>query len=362
MTGWLDAVLSARRGCALVTLAAARGSTPREAGTKMAVGEDFVAGSIGGGHLEYRSIAIARELLAVPALASPRLQRFPLGASLGQCCGGVATVLIERVDAATDGCLRALAQHLAAATPAVLATVVEGAAPGKLVVTATGIAGAIPDATLETAAVTEARALLATAAADPRLFAPPRAGAASPLLLLEPQRDSTFPVIVFGAGHVGRALVATLSRLRTRIVWVDARAEAFPAAVPINVTVEVTDAPEAIVAAAPPGAHFLVLTHSHDLDFGLTEGILERGDFAYLGLIGSTAKRNSFERRLAQRGVAESLYRRVTCPIGIPGIAGKDPEAIAIAVAAELLRLRSRAATAATGEPRSPRSSLARPA
>ena len=100
-----------------------------------------------------------------------------------------------------------------------------------------------------------------------------------------------------------------------------------------------------------------MLTHSHDLDFALTERILRREDFGYLGLIGSTTKRKTFERRLAQRGVAERLRGRVTCPIGIPGITGKEPAEIAIAVAAELLQLR---ATLARAELRSPRSAMRR--
>ena len=94
----------------------------------------------------------------------------------------------------------------------------------------------------------------------------------------------------------------------------------------------------------PAGAYFLVMTHSHPQDEALAERILAREDFAYFGLIGSASKRRQFERRLEARGTPRSRLAAMTCPIGIAGIAGKEPEVIAIAVAAELLQVRSRAA------------------
>lgn len=113
----------------------------------------------------------------------------------------------------------------------------------------------------------------------------------------------------------------------------------------------VTDTPEAEVATVPAGAYFLVMTHSHPQDEALAERILARGDFAYFGLIGSASKRRQFERRLEARGTPRSRLAKMTCPIGIAGIAGKEPGVIAIAVAAELLQVRSQRAlnAAATG-------------
>jgi xanthine dehydrogenase accessory factor len=102
-----------------------------------------------------------------------------------------------------------------------------------------------------------------------------------------------------------------------------------------------THAPEAEVAAAPAGAYFLAMTHSHPQDEALAERILARGDFAYFGLIGSASKRRQFERRLEARGISRPRRAAMTCPIGIAGIAGKEPAVIAIAVAAELLQVRS---------------------
>jgi xanthine/CO dehydrogenase XdhC/CoxF family maturation factor len=108
--------------------------------------------------------------------------------------------------------------------------------------------------------------------------------------------------------------------------------------VPANVEVVATDVPEAEVDAAPADAFFLVMTHSHALDEALTQRILQRADFAYFGLIGSTSKRHQFERRLLARGFQPAQLAAITCPIGIDGIENKHPSAIAIAVAAELLQ------------------------
>jgi xanthine dehydrogenase accessory factor len=159
-------------------------------------------------------------------------------------------------------------------------------------------------------------------------------------------RVPDFSIVLFGAGHVGRAVVRTLAHIDCRIQWIDTRDEAFPAAIPENVVCVTTDTPEAEVALAPAGAYFLVMTHSHPQDEALAERILARDDFAYFGLIGSVSKRRQFERRLEARGVPPARLAAMTCPIGIDGIAGKEPEVIAIAVAAELLQVRSGAMAA----------------
>ncbi|MEO8738336.1 MAG: xanthine dehydrogenase accessory protein XdhC [Casimicrobiaceae bacterium] len=362
MTDWLRVLATLRdrdARCVVVTIAAVKGSVPREAGTKMIVADDAVTGTIGGGHLEYKAIEMARAMLSDDAVPR-RAQRFPLGASLGQCCGGVATLLLETIAPARDAWVAALIAHDLAATPCVTVSVADGAVAGKLVVDNERVVGGLDDAALNATAAAAARGMLAGAETAPRLFVAADAvarGIAAPLLLLEPVRPRDFRIVVFGAGHVGRALVAALSRLHAHIDWVDSRAEEFPAHLPDNVDVEVTDTPECVIDDARGGSYFLVLTHSHDLDYVLTERILRRGDFVYLGLIGSKTKHNTFERRLTQRGVSEALRERVTCPIGIPGITGKEPAEIAIAVAAELLLLRATTASAAL---RSPRSALRR--
>ncbi|NKJ48555.1 xanthine dehydrogenase accessory protein XdhC [Burkholderia sp. SG-MS1] len=149
-------------------------------------------------------------------------------------------------------------------------------------------------------------------------------------------------IVLFGAGHVGHALVRLLGSLPCLVRWVDERDELFPDETPANVQIEATDTPDAVVDAAPPGAYFLVMTHNHALDFSLAARIMRRRDFTYFGMIGSQTKRVKFERRLLERGVEADRLAEMTCPIGVHGIVDKAPPAIAVAVCAELLQIRTR--------------------
>jgi xanthine dehydrogenase accessory factor len=157
-------------------------------------------------------------------------------------------------------------------------------------------------------------------------------------------------IVLFGAGHVGHAVIRLLGQLPCVIQWVDERDELFPDEVPANVQIEPTDTPDAIVDAAPAGAYFIVMTHNHALDFSLAARIMRRRDFTYFGMIGSKTKRVKFERRLIERGVDPERLEEMTCPIGVPGIVDKAPHSIAVAVCAELLQIRTRrcAVSAAT--------------
>ncbi|MGF1611642.1 MAG: xanthine dehydrogenase accessory protein XdhC, partial [Kiloniellales bacterium] len=159
--------------------------------------------------------------------------------------------------------------------------------------------------------------------------------AAEPLqeeLAGEPQ-----PLWLFGAGHVGRAIVRALAPLPFAVCWVDGRPGIFPHETPDNATVEPCDPPWQAVARAPSGAFFLTMTHKHESDYAVCEAVLRRGDAAYLGMIGSDAKRERGLRWLADKGLSAAQIARVTCPIGLPGIEGKEPAVIAAAVAADLL-------------------------
>jgi xanthine dehydrogenase accessory factor len=161
-----------------------------------------------------------------------------------------------------------------------------------------------------------------------------------------------FHLQLYGAGHVGRAIVRLLEGIHCRVTWIDERDSEFPAEPsPSHIQRLCVEPVEAEVAQAPPGMFYLVLTHSHDLDLRITEAILRRGDFAYLGLIGSQTKRARFVHRFEQRGIAAATLARLTCPIGLPGIAGKEPEVIAVAVVAQLLALSSHAVGAPLTHP-----------
>jgi xanthine dehydrogenase accessory factor len=153
--------------------------------------------------------------------------------------------------------------------------------------------------------------------------------------------DRLLPTIqVYGAGHVGRALVHVLGTLDVRVQWIDERESEFPREASVATVERVCVEPvEAEVAAAPAGSIFVVATHQHELDLRIVEAILRRDDFVFLGLIGSATKRRRFEQLLHRRGIDDASLARVTCPIGIDGIGGKEPAHIAIAVAAQLVPL-----------------------
>jgi xanthine dehydrogenase accessory factor len=148
------------------------------------------------------------------------------------------------------------------------------------------------------------------------------------------------PVWLFGAGHVGRALVLALAPLPFTVTWCDSRESAFPAHIPANVTPLRHDAPDALVAQIPTGAFVLVMSHSHPIDLAVTAAALARDDLPFVGLIGSKTKRARFEKRYRELGIADTRIAQLSCPIGIAGITDKDPAIIAAATAAQLLALR----------------------
>jgi xanthine dehydrogenase accessory factor len=136
--------------------------------------------------------------------------------------------------------------------------------------------------------------------------------------------------------------VRALGGLPINIHWIDTRDDMLPRTLPAGVNAICTDTPEAEIDAAPGDAWFLVMTHDHGLDQRLCEQILQRDDFSYFGLIGSLAKRRNFETRMRRRGIDAQKFARMTCPIGIDGIGGKQPAQIAISVAAEILQVYDR--------------------
>lgn len=302
---WLAELLrlsAAGESAVLVTVATAQGSTPRAAGTKMIVTRDTFFGTIGGGHLEYRCLEIAREMLdANLGGRVRRFERFPLGPALGQCCGGSAEVLLEAIAEADLALLAKQPQ------PSVLVTPIDSdGGPMRL-------------------------------RSGEQCVPPYIAEEDGRKLLVEPFSDARSPLYLFGAGHVGQAVVEALAPLPFAVTWIDSRPEIFPERKPAELRIETPDTPRLEVAYAAADAFYLVMTHSHQLDLEICEAVLRRGDFAYLGLIGSATKRARFERRLLARGLPSDSLGRMTCPIGIAGVSGKHPAEIAAAVAAQLL-------------------------
>jgi xanthine dehydrogenase accessory factor len=320
----------------LVTVAIVEGSVPREAGAHMLVTAHGQADTIGGGHLELCALEVARAMLqeATGAASSPnpapavaaRMQRYALGPTLGQCCGGVVHLAFEFVDAALAQVLqmlRGLQQTLH--TDSWRLSSLDGpassvllAADGALLAGPAEILPQLPvfDAARSTQVLRDSagRRWLADAVLAPRAH-----------------------LLLFGAGHVGTALIRMLGELPCTVSWIDEREAMFPAELPANVRIEASDVPEALVASAPAGASYLVMTHSHALDQRLSAAILAREQVGWFGLIGSHTKRVQFERRMAARGVAAERLAAMVCPIGLPGISSKLPAVIAASVCAQLL-------------------------
>lgn len=321
MNAWLNAALAGP--AVLVTVAIAEGSVPREAGAHMLVTADAQADTIGGGHLELCALEVARAMLRDVATAAPQLLRYALGPTLGQCCGGVVYLAFEFVDAALAQTLTLLQRdqrgdywRLSALDGASASLLLN--AEGQLLQGSGEVAALLPSfdyaRTTQVLRDDAGRRWLADAVLAPRAH-----------------------LLLFGAGHVGAAIVRLLGELPCTVSWIDEREDMFPADVPANVRIEATDVPEALVASAPAGASYLVLTHSHALDQRLSEAIVARADVGWFGLIGSQTKRVQFERRMAARGLPAERIAAMVCPIGLPGIRSKLPAVIAASVCAQLL-------------------------
>ncbi|WP_372421896.1 xanthine dehydrogenase accessory protein XdhC [Salinarimonas chemoclinalis] len=371
-------LVAAHGAAALVRVAAVQGSAPREAGAAMAVRPDGAFhGTIGGGELEWRALAQARAALAAGRGPLRRLD-MALGPDLGQCCGGRAVVTIETFDARDLEEVRMMAQAVVEG----LALTARLTADGRVARTPATRATEFPSPSWRGVRGVGLRAGLDRRreedAADAALHAPRDSSARStppaPLrenLLLGEGRaaigrasfretdgswlESTGPrpttLLLFGAGHVGRALVLALAPLPFRVRWIDGRTDAFPAHVPANASALHTDEPGREIADAAHGAFVLVMTHSHPLDLALTAAALGRDDLPFVGLIGSATKRARFEKRFREIGLSEARIAALACPIGLPGIRGKEPAIIAAATAAQLLQARERALQASPTGP-----------
>jgi xanthine dehydrogenase accessory factor len=294
----------ARHGTVVrVVIAAHQGSSPREAGAAMLVWGGGQAGTIGGGALEWQAAAAARAMTR-----GTRVDRVPLGPALGQCCGGAVTLVSEVFDAP------ALAQ---VPETGLYARRVEGGAEQPLAITR-----ALRDARGQGVAGQGGTGLIWKSG-----------------WLAEPVARAARPLWIWGAGHVGRAIVSVLAPLPDlSITWVDTDISRFPEAIPSGVTTQPHPDPAALVPTAPPDAGHLILTFSHALDLDLCHRLLSHG-FADCGLIGSASKAARFRSRLAALGHAPAAIARIRCPIGDPAM-GKHPQQIAVSVAADLLRPR----------------------
>ena len=268
----------ANEDAVVVSIASTQGSVPREAGTWMAVFASRIVGTIGGGHVEFEAITEARLLLKSQETAEPYSKRYVLGPSLGQCCGGVMVIHYDKYSCSGN-------KH---------------------------------------AGYSQKWPLNST-------FNP----------IPVPKLQS---VALFGGGHVGKAIVNILSTLPMQVMWVDSRDEIFPNELPTNVICEHSDPVQSAVNDLEANSQVLIMSFSHAEDLDIVAACLlrqrERADLPFIGLIGSKTKWATFRHRLEDRGFSKSELAHITCPIGVEGVKGKEPEVIAVAVAAQLLKLR----------------------
>ena len=250
MKAWLGAQWQCEQqnqAYVLVSVVALKGSSPRGVGSKILVTKDQQFDSIGGGHLEYKAIAQARQMMLQGT--QTQMIDYPLGASLGQCCGGKVSLMFEVFSV------------------------------------------------------------------------------------------TKMSVVVFGAGHVGRALVPLLAQLPVNISWVDSRYDMLPKELPLGVVGVHEKHPQDYVVDCLAGSCYLIMTHHHGVDLALTEAVLNRADARYLGVIGSLTKGRKFRQRLAAKGYSAEVINRLYCPMGKAGISGKQPMEVAIAIAAQVMDL-----------------------
>jgi len=271
--------------CAMVSVVKIEGSAPREVGARLIVRPDGFHGTIGGGALEWRATAAAQAQLGRPP--GIKLSSHALGPELGQCCGGRVQLATEIFDRSSIEAVRELARQ-------------ETNGPFT------------------------------------------RRGRIASLDVVEQFGERSRSLYLFGAGHVGKALVLALAPLPFNIRWIDPRPEAFPRMVPQNVTTILAADPVDELAAAMPDSFALIMTHSHGLDLAIADAALRNQAIVHVGLIGSATKRARFEKRLREAGVAEERIAALDCPIGLSEIRSKHPAMIAASTAAQLLTLDER--------------------
>ncbi len=303
---WVHAafdIASRQSRCILIFIANDEGSTPREKGVWALVGEDDCHGTLGGGEVERMAIADARDLLANRKTWQRFTEQFKLGPDLGQCCGGVMTMLFEPVDASSIDWLREAKEQIGggyilipSSEPAALPRVVTGPVPDNLY----GSVG----------------------------------------LHIQALDDDRPLIVLYGGGHVGRAIAAMAAQLPVRLDVVDERLEALteiPRAG--NVKTIHRESPPSHAKTLDNADAVLIMTHNHGLDYRLCQMLLGKPEISYLGLIGSATKAARFRSGLSKEGFKPDVVDHLTCPIGAAGPSGKEPGIIAIAALNEIIHV-----------------------
>jgi xanthine dehydrogenase accessory factor len=294
--------------CAMISVLSVEGSAPREAGTRMLVAPDgSYSGTIGGGTLEFEAIRAAVRALAEAGAGRLHLRTFTLGPDLGQCCGGRVTVATETFAAERAAEVGRLARLCEA-----------GPVASEASISADGAVGA--------------RRVLPHEGGDGRPGAELCGGT-----LRETFADGRTPLLLFGAGHVGKALVLALAPLPFQVFLVDGRPDIFPTYLPANARPLAVADPLQAFGGIPHQSEVLIMTHDHGLDLAIADAALRLEQVSGVGMIGSETKAARMRTRLRAAGHGEEALARFRCPIGLAGISSKAPAVIAAGVAADLL-------------------------
>lgn len=322
----LQAALAEQSPCVLITLVKTQGSVPCEVGARMLVTAQSCSGTIGGGILEWLASQHARSLLTQPQALSS-LETFTLGTELGQCCGGVASIHYESFPLGYAAWFETLVERWRQGFSTVLKS--------------------YPQSWPHTG-----RGRVLIEASQPKAIVELVEQNTGSFCLTECLTPPLTKLVIFGAGHVAQALVQVLLPLDWQIIWVDNRAQLFPKLTEMQAKVVclLTDPVKFAAEQVMANSFCLVMTHEHSLDLELCAQLLARKDLAYVGLIGSQTKAARFRRRLREQGLTDEQLAQLICPIGLAGIHAKQPAAIAISVAAQLLQLREEGNRTATGE------------
>jgi len=289
---------------ARILIAEHKGSSPREAGTSMLVWGTGFSGTIGGGALEFQAVKSARKQLHDNALTN--VQRIPLGPNLGQCCGGSVTLVTEYFS--------------------------QSNLPKETIHYVRPVKPNTPEPLWVKRNLANVRN--GTETLDTHL---------QDGWLVEPITQPHQPVWIYGAGHVGRAIIDTMQGLPFDITWIDTNADRFPDHIPETVTQLIAHNPALVAKHAPHNTQHYILTYSHALDLELCHAILGHS-FKSLGLIGSKTKHARFTAKLQNLGHSPTQISRIVCPIGDPTL-GKEPKAIALGITSALIRERANVTT-----------------
>ena len=302
----LDDLVTAERDFVLVTVVNVEGSAPRSSSSRMIVLKDSIIETIGGGNLEMEVISLARRMLSGEDKNDYRLELYGLGPALQQCCGGAVTIALEKINRRPGWLANAL-NYLDQDDCILVSHFEQDRVKREFIDSQKDLGHDFDSHTL-----------------------------VEKFNLLQPD------VVVFGAGHVGAALVNVLAGLPFKIHWVDERSELFPDTLPDNVKQYSNANWIDLTKQLPDDALNIVMTHSHELDEDICFHFLNEKSFYFLGLIGSKTKRARFLHRLRDRGIVQEQLNRLICPIGVADVTGNSPAEISIGVAAQLLSIRDK--------------------